>query len=374
MALMTLRGPAVEGKTARPLPLELEEITPEWLTQAISLKAPGAVVEKYEIVDIRRGFTTIIRLRLTLNEEAKKQGIPELMMLKGGFEPHSRTRARTYIMESIGYRDIWPNLGLRTPTCYFADAEPDRNQAIMLLEDLKARGVTFCNVWQPQTYEQVAKRLGALADAHARTWNSPDIKPGGKYHDITLANGVWLLREYMQEFGFLTPEGWQKWIDLPRGAAVSSKITNLEWSDKVAQYLAKLSTEITNCIVHGDVHQGNCYIDIDGEPGFFDSIPRREPPYFDLAYTIGCSLDVDDRRKYDNALVRHYWQELRRHGVDVSLDEVVYYYKIFLAQGYLYFIINDTYFQTESFNTVHTMRFGAAMMDQGTKDLLDAVM
>ena len=374
MALITLRGVEGEGKTARPLPLELEEITPEWLSSALSVKTPGAEVKSFEMVDIRRGFTTLIRLRLELNDAAKKAGIPELMMLKGGFEPHSRTRARTYIMEAIGYRDIWPNLGLRTPVCYYADAEPDRQQAIMLLEDLKARGVSFCNVWEPQTYEQTAKRLTALADAHARVWDSPDIKPGGKYHDITLANGVHLLREYMLAFDMLTPEGWATWIERPRGAGVSKKITDREWTDRAAQYLIKLANELPNTIVHGDVHQGNCYIDVDGEPGFYDSVPRREPAYFDLAYTIGCSLDVADRRSYDHALVRHYWQEIHKRGVDVSLDEVMHYYKIFLTQGYLYFIINDNYFQTESFNTVHTTRFATAMMDNGTKDILDAIM
>ena len=57
----------IAAKSVRPLPLELEEIDADWLTAALFAKTPAARVDSFEIVDIRRGFTTLIRLRLHLN-------------------------------------------------------------------------------------------------------------------------------------------------------------------------------------------------------------------------------------------------------------------------------------------------------------------
>jgi hypothetical protein len=364
---------AITTRPVRPLPLELEELDAEWLTAALSTKAPGAKVEGFEIVDIRRGFTTLVRLKLQLNEAARAAGIPPTVMLKGGFEPHSRKRARTYVMEAVGYRDVWPVLGLRTPTCYFVDAEPERAQAIMIMEDLTARGVVFGHAQTPQTYEQVALRLTRLAEMHAKTWDSPDVKAGGRWQNV-VGNGAGMLLKYMQDVGYLDVEGWRTFVDMPRGAAVSTEFLDKEWVRRGMAHLAKISEDLPHCVIHGDTHQCNLYEEPDGEPGFFDSIPRREPAYFELGYTITCALDSADQRRYDVALVRHYVRELNRCGVAASFEDTLKYFKMYLLQGLMFFFVNDAYFQTESFNTVHTSRFSAAMLEHGTKDLLNAAM
>jgi hypothetical protein len=363
----------ITAREVRPLPLELEELDAAWLTAALFQGRPGAKVEAFEIVDIRRGFTTLVRLKLTFNEAGRAAGVPSTVMLKAGFEPHSRKRARTYVMEAVGYRDVWPVLGLRTPTCYFVDAEPERAQAIMILEDLAARGVTFGEALKPQTYEQVERRLTRLAEVHAKTWDSADVKPGGRFENV-VSNGAAMLLKYMQDVGYLDAEGWQAFADMPRGAAVSAEFLDKEWVRRGMSHLAAISVDLPHCVIHGDTHQCNLYEDPDGEPGFFDSIPRREPAYFELGYTITCALDAADRRKYDLALVRHYVRELSRCGVDVDFDDTVKYYRMYLLQGLMFFFVNDAYFQTESFNTVHTARFSAAMIEHGTKDLLNAAM
>src|SRR5580692_1015720 len=90
----------------RPLPLTLEEITRDWLTAALRTKAPDVTVRDFQIVDVIRSTTTKIRLRLDLNDEGKRAGIPEWVILKGGFEAHSRELGHMHEREVRGYRDV----------------------------------------------------------------------------------------------------------------------------------------------------------------------------------------------------------------------------------------------------------------------------
>lgn len=360
-------------REARPLPAAIEDIDAEWLSAALAAYAPGAKVERFRVVDVIHGFTTLLRLEVELNAAGRAAGVGSTLMLKAGFEPHSDTFAGSYAMEVAGARDVWPGLGLRTPVYYFADADAERGRTMILMEDLKARGVAFCDPFQSQTYDQAAQRMVALAQAHARTWDSPEIKPGGRYHDVVLANGAALLRAKHMGYGSFTPQGWKAWTDLPRGAASSAAFKTLDWVLRATAYIARLSDEIPNAVIHGDCHQGNLYLDVDGEPGFFDSMPRREPPYFEAGYAITCALDVADRKAFDHALLRVYASEAQRCGVKTSYEEVLHYYKIFLFQGWMYFMVNSTAFQTEGFNTLHAARFNAAMLDHGTYDLISAL-
>jgi hypothetical protein len=348
----------------------MDEITADWLSTALATRAPGTRVKSFEILKVKTGFTTIMWLRLDLNEAGKTAGVPEVLILKGGFEPHSRARARTYVMEAVGYRDL-ADLGLKMPKVFFVDAEPDRAQAIIIMEDLNQRGVHFFHGLQPTNYRQMEKRLTALAAFHAQTWDSPELQPGGRYAHI-LANGALTTNAYMESRNFYAESEWRELVTRPQGAASSVHFHDPDYHREGLLYLSKLNQELPNCIVHGDTHQGNLYEDPDGTPGFFDILPRREAVYHELAYTITCGLDPLDRREWEIPLVRHYLQEMARHGVELDFDETMYYYAIYLHLGYAFFLMNDPYFQTVSFNTIHMVRFSNAMIDHNTKRLLTA--
>jgi hypothetical protein len=137
-------------------------------------------------------------------------------------------------------------------------------------------------------------------------------------------------------------------------------------------HVEALCERMPNCVTHADLHLGNHYEEPDGAPGFLDASPLQEPVYYDLSYCITCGLDPVDRRKWERALVAHYVAELARHGVKLDFDETMYYYALFLHQGFIVFIINDPVWQTAAFNTVHVWRFSEAMMDNRTKELFDA--
>jgi hypothetical protein len=358
------------------LPLRIEDISTGWLTAALSGAAPGVAVEGFEVLNVRHGFTTVVRLRLGLNAAGRAAGLPEVIMLKAGFERFTRDLAGDYsifpfAMEVGSYEEL-PALGLNMPKCWFARFSQERQQMAILMEDLTLRGVTFCAGLTPVSAEEVRRRLTSLAAFHARTWDSPEIKPGGRYERFP-PNGVAMFLDYMHHAGFYASGAWEKHVGLPRGAAVSSQFHDLDWMTRAMEHMAQLSDSLPNVLVHGDTHLGNLYFEPDGTPGFFDSLPRREAPMIEVAYHIANALDPAVRRACDRDLVAHYREELIRHGVAApSLDELMRQFAAFLPYGYITFLINQSDWQTESFNTAHTGRYNVAMLDHGVRGLVDA--
>src|SRR5688572_14330170 len=94
----------------RPLPMSIEEIDRDWLTAALRVKAPGVEVRDAQIEVVRRGTCTLLRVQLDMDQAGRRAGIPDAVILKGGFEPHSRDMAQMHEREVQGYRDVFPHL------------------------------------------------------------------------------------------------------------------------------------------------------------------------------------------------------------------------------------------------------------------------
>lgn len=350
-----------------PLPLTVEEITPEWLTAALRTRAPGVTIPGCEVVDVLRTTTTKVRVRLDRDEAAVAAGIPELVIVKGGFEAHGRELAKMHLREVRGYRDVFPELPLPTPTCYFAEYDEERLQGIVIMEDLVARGVEFCHATAPQSYEQVARRLTVLAAFHAASWGSAEVQPGGKWGDLVDFFDV------MEGFfhRYMAPAAWQDVVTLPRGAATSVRFHDREWVIEGWARVTRYGQSLPQCVLHGDVHLGNLYVDTDGTPGFFDTLASRGPGLLEVSYHVSASLDLADRARWERDLVAHYLDELRRNGADgPSLDDAMRQYAAFLLYGLFIWVTTPPHYQDEAVCTANAARVSAAMVDHDCVELL----
>jgi hypothetical protein len=171
-----------------PLPLTPEEITAAWLTEALQERHPGVRVTQLETVDIIPGTSTKIRVHPTYQQACE---LPDTLIVKGGFESHSPALQPMYLNEMRFYCDVQTLVGIRSPVCHFAGTDSNSHQSIVILEDLAARGVEFCHPLRPQTFEQVALRLEAIARYHARTWNSRHFSPGGRLEWVLGRHESW---------------------------------------------------------------------------------------------------------------------------------------------------------------------------------------
>jgi hypothetical protein len=353
-----------------PLPITVEEITPEWLTLALRTRAPGVTVHDFEVVDVVETTTTKVRLRLDRDAAAIDAGIPELVIVKGGFQAHGRELSKMHLREVRSYRDVFPRVPLRTPACFFADYDAERLQGIVIMEDLVARGAEFCHATKPQTYEQVARRLSALAAFHAPTWDSPELSPRGTWGDLVDFFDV--MRGFFDRY--TSAEHWPRFITAPRGAATSVRFHDRDWMVDSWTRVTGFGQSLPQCVLHGDVHLGNLYIDTDGAPGFFDPLASRGPGMLEVSYHVSASVDLADRARWEGDLVRHYLGELRASGAEPPpFDEAMRQYAIFLIYGLFIWMTTESHYQTEVVNTANAARVSAAMLDHDSIGLIAAL-
>lgn len=364
-----MTGTATAAAAAvRPLPIAIEEIDRDWIEQALRTRAPDAGLRGFTIDRVDNGTCTKIRVTLDLDEAGREAGIAEKVILKGGFEPHSRAMPFMHEAEVRSYRETMPELGLHSPACYFADFDAERAQGIVIMEDLSARGATLCHPLEPHSPEAVARRLTALADYHAKTWGSAELEPGGRWGMLSRP----LETGHLQSF--LEPEIWQRFVDLPRGRAVSTRFQDRHWMGRALERMHTLSISNPEVVAHGDTHLGNLFVEPDGTPGFFDSLPHRWSPIAEITYHMCCALDQADRRSSERDLVAHYLEQISARGVQaLGLDEAMRQYAAYLAFGYCIFLVNDAVWQPEAINTAYTARYSAAMLDNDTIGVLEAI-
>ena len=346
-----------------PLPIEVAGVTREWLTAALRTRAPGVTVLGCELLEVIHSTTTKLRIRLKLDEPGRQAGIAEQVIVKGGFQAHSRELDHMHLREVRGYRDIYPVNPLPTPACYFAGFDAAARQGIIIMEDLSCRGVEFCNALRPQSQDQVARRLSLLAAFHARTWNSPAIAPGGQWADLVDFFDV--MRGFFDKK--TAPADWARLIALPRGAATSVRFHDRAWMIDAWNRVTAHGQRQPYCVLHGDMHLGNLYIEPDGTPGFLDTLASRGPAMLEVSYHISASLDAADRPSCEALLVRHYLDELAANGAPAQdFDAAMRDYALYLVYGYFIWITTESHYQPEAVNTANAMRTSMAMLDHDT--------
>lgn len=356
--------------SAVPIPEYLDQVDAEWVSAALSVRRPGTVVEKLEQVGARPGAGNKLFLRATYRDAG---GLPETFVVKGGFLPRrpdefalaweGMTR-RLNAAEARFYRDFAAESAVEVPVCHFADLDADPGRGAVILEDLTASGSTFGAFDAPLTPDAAADVLGQLARLHARWWGHPVLDGPDLVDPLVERNGMlhW----------FITEENWNAQLSRPRGERVPEQLRD---RDRVvaavhAMWAAQFTPPLT--ALHGDPHIGNLYFRPDGRTGLLDwQVFSRGVWAVDVAYFVAGALSTPDRRAHERALLGHYLDVLRGHGVDAPAPEQAWTaYRQRLFHGFLNFLTPADGIQSEEYNATMGERFAVAILDL---DSLDAV-
>lgn len=357
------------------LPVAPDEVTAGWLTEALRDRHPGITVKSMKVAPALLGTAGKIRVRVTYDAAGVAAGLPTSLVVKGGFSAHREMMYREYMLEARFYAEVAPRLpGIRVPHCHYAHWDDSQRQALIILEDLDARGATFCRVQQPLTFAQAASQLDLQATYHAQWWMSDAFKPGGELAWVEaldpLPEGV--AGTYQR--GQLQPGVYAHYMGLPRGVAVSRMFHDRDRMERAMERLRVVDRSGPHCFLHVDPHLGNLYIDADGAAGLLDwQAPRKGPWVHDFAYFLISSLDVLDRRSWEHDLLRHYLNALHARGVSApAFDEAWHAYRQQAVYGLYYWLVNPVEFQAEENNCAVAPRFAFAAIDHGTFELLGA--
>jgi hypothetical protein len=240
----------------------------------------------------------------------------EVRMISG-ITGHARAEGRFFLQ-------IRPELQIEAPQCYASWFDRDSAAALHLLEDLVAtKQATFTDHTTTVTEDMVTEQVLLLAQLHGQFLADPRL-------DTDLG---WLVPFDRWFMGGITKLG----IDTFHEEAM------LQAADVVPDALMARRPELWQAtldslephrtgpttVLHSDVHIGNWYQTGDGHMGLCDWQCIAKGHWSrDLAYVITAALAIDDRRAWEEQLVRTYAEELSAvSSTNVSFDEAFLGYR-----------------------------------------------
>ena len=326
-----------------------ELLDPEWLVFALDDLGEGDRIVRVEPTDTSKTRAEKLRFAVTVERDdvrsvryycakAHLDGSPS-----GGL-----------ISEARFYRDLAPRLSVRRPRVSYVAI--DGTAAIVVMEDVVAGGGLFMNPHRPLPVAVARDTLSQLALLHGSTWGL------GSVGDIEwLGAGPSAIGR-----GYPT-ETLQELLDDGRADGFPPELRDAE---NLKAALEIQAARPVTCVLHGDTHTGNVYLNAEGRTCWFDwEVVQTGNWSQDVAYHLSTVLSIEDRRAHEEELLGHYLAELAANGAPApEFDEAWELYRRSFAYGYLLWVITVVRGRDEVL--AHMPRIAAAMSDHDMYGLL----
>jgi Phosphotransferase enzyme family len=262
--------------------------------------------------------------------------------------------------EARFYRDLAPRLTIRRPRVPYVAIDDETDAAIIVMEDIVAGGGLFMNPHRTFPLSTAQETVTELAKLHGSTWGLSSVS------DIE-----WLsVRSTPGAGGMYTAEGLQALLDDGRADGLPAELRS---GQNLVDALEVHGRYPVTCVLHGDTHTGNVYLDSEGRGCFFDfEVVQTGNWAQDLSYHLATVLSIEDRRAHEQDLVRLYLTELAANGGTApDFEEGWELYRRSFSYGYLLWVITQIRGRDEVL--AHMPRLAAALEDHDTYRLLGVV-
>lgn len=348
------------------LPRSVQELTAEWLGEALRLRYPGVLVNSVTFGHSVRATGTKVRLLLDYNDAGHRHRLPATMWFKGGLEQHSANIRTSHVRESLFYHEIAPLNLVNAPASYFAGAESGAGFGAQLIEDLLQRNARFGTALTPLTLQQAREGLSMLARMHAHWWMSPKLEQLGPTGGSLATDGI-VLRLF-------TPNTWEAALRRPEARELPRALHDLERVCAAMESVWAFDRQSTaRCMVHGDPHPGNLFFEQSGTPGFLDWQRLMQCDWaHDVAYFLISSLDVADSAAAEQDLLREYLRERDSLGVpSMTWEDAWNSYRLHAVYGLVWNVVPTVMQKTEVVE-IEARRFNAAAERLNVVEVLNA--
>jgi hypothetical protein len=293
------------------LPATADDIDPRWLSAALTPRFPGVRVSAIEVLERHEVTNCHARLGISYGEPA---GAPSFMFAK--IPPSQPARRETIARTGMGRREalfysrLAPALSLRVPDAYVTLHDERDGSFVLLLEDLVTTGGAVSDGTWGIAPDSAARALDELAEMHVRfedparreqdaSW-VPRASHGSSYGATMLRYGLDHHRDRLSDDFAAVAE-----IYIDRSDALH------------ALWQAGPAT-----VIHGDPHIGNLFDD-HGRAGFLDwGIINVSTPMRDVSYFLNMAMSIDDRRRHERDLLRHYLdRRAAAGGSEITFDD-----------------------------------------------------
>jgi Phosphotransferase enzyme family len=343
-------GPEVAALTViDPAPASLTDVvSPEWLTNALGVIEQGARVVEARVVDDYTTVASKVRFEAVI-EGPDGRRLSRSYCVKAGF---AEGQVLNLVAESRFYQELGPSIGLRMPKCVYAGVDEDTGRSLFIMNDLVSEGVKFLSSRSVYTPEFTKAVLGQLALLHARTWGEKN-----------LAGLDWLAANRPSIADIIPVGVLQARVNDGRADGLPDYLRDAE---RLKEAMRRVTAPQRVCVVHGDPHSLNIYLDREGRPGLLDwQLAHVGHWATDVGYHIATVLDIEDRRRYEECLLRGYLDELARLGQEPpSWEEAWEKYTLYIAYGYFLWCVAQVTPRADI--VVHIPRLGTALHDHDT--------
>jgi Phosphotransferase enzyme family len=309
-------------------------ITPAWLTAVLCSEIPGAQVLTCRVTGGSSGTSERRGLALELNDAARAGGVPHYLFTKSTTSWQQRMMLGLVgiIDGEIGfYPQIRPQVDIEAPRGYHTCLDRRSWRSMILMEDLvQSKGATFISTETVVTKEMMQDLLSNMAVWHGRFWNSPQFSAALR----------WLR----------TPADWLDAVNrfiahrdrcrmgVSLAEAVIPAAMHGQTDTLFDAMLACLDANRRQppTLLHGDPHIGQTYITREGRMGYGDwQIVMRGGWAYDYSYALTSALTVENRRLWEQDLLRFYLDRLQAAGaLAPTFDEAWLAYRQNALYGY----------------------------------------
>jgi hypothetical protein len=317
--------------TSLAIPEGPADLTPEWLTAALSRDGPAAHVmeARWERVGQDYGFTGLVG-RIHLRYENAGHGWPASCIAKlplardDDASAYRKRQERDQLLvdryyercrrEARFYREIPVACA---PRLYFEATDDANRRVILLLEDVT--GGRQGDVLHGCSVDDAAAVLDEVAPLHAAWWGRNDLAhrfPPAVTDDP---------RTRQERYARLLPRFLSTYDqELPHDV--------MDTVERLGSRLASVGTALDarpQTLIHGDLHLDNLIFGAERNGGSVVLLDWQTvsagSPARDVAMFLFQSLQVADRRAAEDELFDRYLNGLVQHGVrDYSLDDLLH--------------------------------------------------
>jgi hypothetical protein len=282
------------------------ELTPDWLQAALRAAGHDVTITRLEVAPVGTGQLSVsVRARFDVAEPAA--GLPGSVVVKlPSADQALRGFLRQAYLTEIGfYREMAATVDVDAPACHLVLATPDASSFTIILEDLAP--ATQGDQITGASVDEVAQATRNLAGLHGPRWGDPTLRDSPWLPTASTATS----QSLATSFPAMLPRIVER---LGTALSPADHATLLEVADVLGDFL--VARPHRYALIHGDYRLDNLLFGPDGRVSAVDwqtltiGLPAR-----DVAYVIGTSLSVADRRAAEEDLVRGYWEELLKRGV-----------------------------------------------------------
>ncbi|GGC65550.1 phosphotransferase [Chelatococcus reniformis] len=301
----------------RSFPLSAAEITPSWLTEI--LRANGTLarsdaVERFEVRPIGLGFgQTGESSRLALHYAAplRAANAPASVFVKFPTNDAARRKAAAsiglYEREINCYKNLLSRIAVKAPACHFGEIAPGGELFALVLEDFPTYRAGDETVGL--TVEEACLAIDLMTQVHGPYWGrmqEVDLPPLG-LPGRDRYGAAWDLMD--EHFGDVVP----KEFALIREDYLAALETLKRW------LYAEPCT-----LGHGDLRLDNLLFDLGGRDPIVAvdwQAARPSKGIRDFEYLVSHSMEIEDRRAHERALLARYVENINAFGLDYSLRQ-----------------------------------------------------